>query len=371
MIQLKTKGTPHNVTNTIVAEVISVGNHSEVVCYSPEIDENISLTLEQIEPDENDKLKIVFALASLNHLEKGDIVLINTKGLIYTLFRVKSPHNSLFITDRCNSNCLMCSQPPKNKDDLDYYFGINSQLIKMIPRTTQELGISGGEPTLFGNRFITLLEMITKHLPETNVHVLTNGRSFAWKNFPYAISKINNRKIVFGIPLYSDYYQDHDYIVQAKQAFNQTILGFHNMARYDLRLELRVVLHKQTYQRLPSFAKFIFKNLPFLEHVAFMGLEYTGYTLHNSELLWIEPSEYLKQLEDAVFYLDEMGINVSIYNHQLCLLKPTLWKFARNSISDWKQEFLDECSKCKLLAECGGVFATSKKHSHEIKAVLD
>ena len=142
------------------------------------------------------------------------------------------------------------------------------------------------------------------------------------------------------------------------------------MARFGLRIELRVVLHQQTYKRLPELAKFIYKNLPFVEHIAFMGLEYTGYTPKNSELLWMEPSEYSEQLEEATFYLDEMGMNVSIYNLQLCLLKPTLWKFARNSISDWKREYLDECNKCKLLKECGGVFATSKKHSNEIKAIL-
>lgn len=371
MIQLKTKGTAYNITSTIVAKVKSVDNLSKITCYSIELDENITLTLEQNEPVESNKLKIVYAVSSLNHLENGDIVLINSKGLIYTLFRMKSPHNSLFITDRCNSNCLMCSQPPKNRDDLDYYFGINSQLIKIIPQTTKELGITGGEPTLLGCKFVILLEMISKHLPQTNVHILTNGRAFAWKNFPKAISKINNPNIVFGIPLFSDYFQDHDYIVQAKQAFNQTVLGFHNMARYGLRVELRIVLHKKTYKRLPSLVKYIFKNLPFVEHVAFMGLEYTGYTPHNSELLWIEPSEYLNELEDSVFYLHEMGINVSIYNLQLCLLKPTLWQFARNSISDWKREFFDECKKCTLLPECGGVFATSKKHSNEINAVIN
>jgi His-Xaa-Ser system radical SAM maturase HxsC len=373
MIQLKTKGTPHNITDTIVAKIVSDDSDLEKVCLSSTTSEKIFLTTtnkEEYTSDNLNKKKFVWGIPSLTHLDTDDIVLLNPNGSVYTLFRKKSPHNSLFITDRCNSNCLMCSQPPRNTDDLDYYFEVNSQLIKMIPPATQELGITGGEPTLLGNRFTTLLEMITENLPDTNIHILTNGRSFAWKNIPLEISKVKNSKIVFGIPLYSDYYQQHDYVVQAKGAFNQTILGFHNMARHGLRLELRVVLHQQTYKRLPDLAKYIYKNLPFVEHIAFMGLEYTGYTPKNSELLWMEPSEYLEQLEEATFYLEAMGMNVSIYNLQLCLLKPTLWKFARNSISDWKREYLDECNKCKLLNECGGVFATSKKHSNEIKAVL-
>jgi len=143
------------------------------------------------------------------------------------------------------------------------------------------------------------------------------------------------------------------------------------MARYGLRLELRVVLHKLTYKRLPQLAQYIYKNLPFVEHIAFMGLEYTGHTPGNNDLLWIEPIEYSSQLEEATLYLDNMGMSVSIYNLQLCLLKPTLWKFTRNSISDWKREYSDECNQCNLLNECGGVFATSKKQSNDIKALLN
>jgi len=110
-------------------------------------------------------------------------------------------------------------------------------------------------------------------------------------------------------------------------------------------------------------------NFPFVEHVAFMGLEYIGYTVKNKGILWIEPQKYMNELEEAVLHLADMGMNVSIYNLQLCLLKPSLWRFARKSISDWKQKYLEECSGCSLLDSCGGVFDTSKKHSNFIQAI--
>jgi len=357
MIQLKTKGIANNITDIVVVKIVSEESNT-LNCFSCELNESIVLTSNT---NRLAGLKSVSEIPDLQYLDIGDIVLINPNGTVYSLFREKSPHNALFITDRCNSNCLMCSQPPRNTDDLDYYFNINSQVLKLMPKTTQELGITGGEPTLLGDRFITLLNLITENLPHTGIHVLTNGRSFAWKNIPKKLSRVGNRNVVFGIPLYSDYYQQHDYVVQAKDAFNQTVLGLHNLARYNQRIEIRIVLHKQTYKRLPSLAKFIYMNLPFVEHIAFMGLEYTGYTPRNSDLLWMEPSEYSYELEEAVNYLDSMDMNVSIYNLQLCLLKPTLWKFARKSISDWKREYLEECKNCNLLKECGGVFATSKK----------
>jgi His-Xaa-Ser system radical SAM maturase HxsC len=169
--------------------------------------------------------------------------------------------------------------------------------------------------------------------------------------------------------LYSDYYQSHDYIVQAKDAFNQTMLGLHNLATYDQRIEIRIVLHKQTIPRLTKLAKYIYKNLPFVEHVAFMGLEYTGYTPYNIDKLWIDPFEYREELEEAVEYLATHGMNVSIYNSQLCVLPETIWKYARKSISDWKNIYLKECSGCIERENCGGLFSSCEQmYSSHLKA---
>ena len=102
------------------------------------------------------------------------------------------------------------------------------------------------------------------------------------------------------------------------------MLGLHNMGRYGVRTEIRVVLHAQTIQRLPQLAEFIYRHLPFAEHVALMGLEYTGYTPHNDGLLWSEPSELAGPLEEAVGYLDAFGMRVSVYNLQHCVLPRSL-----------------------------------------------
>lgn len=65
-----------------------------------------------------------------------------------------------------------------------------------------------------------------------------------------------------------------------------------------------------------------------------MGLEYQGYTPHNINKLWIDPVEYMDDLGEAVYFLSNKGMNVSIYNSQLCLLPEELWKFNKKSISD-------------------------------------
>jgi len=308
--------------------------------------------------------KITLPLLSLNfkdHLEEGDVIMIRPNGSVFVLFHSLSQHNTLFTTARCNSSCLMCSQPPRHYDDIDFWDNINRKILELVPKETKHLGVSGGEPTLLGPKLNDLLENIKLTQPNAEVDVLTNGRALAWRNNVKRLAALEHERIIYAIPVHSDYYQIHDYIAQSANAFFQTLEGIHNLARYKLRIEIRIVLHRQSSSRLKSLSLFIYKNMPFVEHVAFMALEYTGHTPRNRDLLWIDPYEYMGDLLEAVELLSINGIEVSLYNMQLCLLPKALWKFNRFSISEWKQLYVDECRDCLLRSECGGLFISSKR----------
>jgi His-Xaa-Ser system radical SAM maturase HxsC len=261
----------------------------------------------------------------------------------------------------------MCSQPPKDKDDVDALTKRNLELIDLIEEPPPYLTITGGEPTLLGENLFTLISQLRTSMPNTELHILTNGRTFAFPEYARNFAGIGHPNISLGIPLYSDIAGLHDHVVQAKGAFDQTVSGFHQAARNGIRLELRVVLHKLTIPRLTKLVDYIYRNLTFVEHIALMGLEYTGYTPRNIDELWIDPYDYQDELETAVEYLVTRNMTVSIYNHQLCVLRPSLWRFARKSISDWKTLYLPECQKCSVLLSCGGIFQWAvKKHSTHI-----
>lgn len=297
--------------------------------------------------------------------------MLDSNGVVRTLYRINSYHNTILSTERCNSNCLMCSQPPKDKNDIPVLYEIYRQAIPLIPKDCIEITVSGGEPTLMGELFFNLLELITFELPDTEIHILTNGRTFAWNHMAERLAKVNNPRMMLGIPLYSDYEHSHDYIVQAKGAFNQTILGLHNLARYGIRIEIRIVLHLQSIPRLVKLAEYIYKNLPFAEHITFMGLEFIGYTPFNIDKLWIDPADYNVELTDAVEFLSFKNMHVSIYNTQLCTVPERLWEYCRKSISDWKNDYLPACTSCDKLDDCGGLFTWNlKKHSREIHPLL-
>jgi len=165
-----------------------------------------------------------------------------------------------------------------------------------------------------------------------------------------------------GIPLYSDDPKLHDYIVQAQGAFDETILGILNLKKLNQKVEIRIVLHKQSIKRLKELCEYIVRNLLFVDHVALMGLEMMGFTRGNLEELWIDPYEYKDLLSDSVGILENARMNISIYNHQLCLVNQDVYPNYRKSISDWKNEYEDECEKCSKLQECGGFFSSGLKY---------
>jgi len=116
--------------------------------------------------------------------------------------------------------------------------------------------------------------------------------------------------------------------------------------------------------------EFIGRNLPFVEQVALMGLEMIGFARANIEDIWIDPIEYQEALSEAAILLDRKGIRTLIYNHQLCLIEPRAWPFAVKSISDWKNEYHDECQNCSVINDCGGFFSSAVyKMSDHIRAI--
>ncbi|VVO82613.1 His-Xaa-Ser system radical SAM maturase HxsC [Pseudomonas fluorescens] len=299
-----------------------------------------------------------------SYIGNNDIVRLSAdRQSIRVLFRASSFNNSILLTEQCNNYCLMCSQPPKTADDSWILDEIES-LIPLIPKETRELGFTGGEPTTNKERFLKIIRLTKSYLPRTAIHILSNGRNFKDPTFTEKYAAIGLHDAMVGIPVYSDDPTLHDYIVQAQGAFDETILGILNLKRMGQRVEIRVVIHKLSIQRLPQLCEFIARNLLFVDQVALMGLEMMGFTRANLDELWIDPIEYKDTLSKSVQILTKYGMNVSVYNHQLCLVNPDILPHYRKSISDWKNEFAPECQTCRKQSECGGFFASGIKFGY-------
>ncbi|OBU47602.1 His-Xaa-Ser system radical SAM maturase HxsC [Photobacterium phosphoreum] len=292
-------------------------------------------------------------------ISEGSVINISEGGKLRILFDPKSHNNALFVTDACNNYCIMCPQPPKPTISL----GIKEYLINIIDLIRNEdspetLGITGGEPTVINKDLIDVIIRINEKFPNTIIQLLSNGRIFAYQDYTKAMSAVSSNMFI-GIPIFGATSEIHDFIVQSKGAFNQTIAGIYECRRNKIDIELRVVLHKYTIKELELIIQFIKRTLPFVNHVALMGMENMGFAKMNYNDLWIDPIEYKDTLRHAVIDLNRAGISTSIFNLPFCVLASDIWDFSKQSISDYKTNYLKQCNECIKRDDCAGLFSST------------
>ncbi len=306
--------------------------------------------------------------AELAPLEEGDVVCLDPSGDIALLYKIGNPHNSLLATNRCNCLCVMCPQRPG--DDPPGLLENNLKLLALMDAArTTALGITGGEPTLLGDDLVRLIEACRQKLPRARLTLLTNARRFKDLEFARAVVRAGYPQLFMEIPLFADNDTQHDAVMGARGSFYDTLEALHHLALLGQPVGLRTVLHAMTIGRLVPYAEFIYRNLPYVFQVAFMGMETIGLASDNLERLWVDPYDYRLELAAAVRYLARRLVPVSIYNHQLCILPAEVWPYARQSITTWKQAYPPVCEACRVRDRCGGVFGTGKRHSAYLRAV--
>jgi His-Xaa-Ser system radical SAM maturase HxsC len=289
--------------------------------------------------------------------DDGDILRITPDGECLRIYESSSDENILLITEGCNNKCLMCPQPPKKN-----YPSLKSEiyeLLNLIETSPNTLGISGGEPTLAFDDLIFAAEVLKNKHPTTYIQLLTNARILSDYKKVKSICNILGNRINFCVPLYADCSEIHDEMVQFSGAFDDTMEGLANLARLKANIEIRNVITKINVNRLPDWSYFIYRNISSISHVAIMELEAIGYARKNIEQLWISPLDYAEELITAIRQLRRQCLDVSIYNHPLCLIPKKVRKFSVKSISPWKVRFVSACEKCIEKASCGGLFFSS------------
>lgn len=298
-------------------------------------------------------------------LQPRDVVRIS-EGMRRAIvaFRETDRHHTLFVTNQCNSRCLMCSQPPTSRDD-SWLYREAMETVALIDTPPRVVGITGGEPTLHPALLRELLDFALARWPETTLEVLTNARRLGDPDVAARVlGGLPPGRINWLVPLYGGSDEEHDFVVQAPGAFDEMLGGLLNLQAYGHSIQVRTVLIEPVLDGLVPLAQFIGKNLPFVHAVALMGTEPIGYALANSETCMVDPTLRAGELSRAVEVLRHYRLRPVLMNLPLCKLPGPLRSFAAASISDWKNEYAPECEPCQLKARCSGFFAWDKSTLH-------
>jgi len=70
--------------------------------------------------------------------------------------------------------------------------------IPLIDPSAQEIGFTGGEPTLLGDDLFRILRAMKSYLPQTAIHILSNGRLFADLEFVKRYADIRHFDMMVG-----------------------------------------------------------------------------------------------------------------------------------------------------------------------------
>lgn len=300
----------------------------------------------------------IYDFHNIKHLHEGDIVRIDGKGNIHILWETESTHNVFLLTEACNCKCIMCPQPVQHHNSVLLHEA-NQVLNLLKHRRIEQMCITGGEPTLLNDNFIQFLRKCIQEHPLAHIDILTNGKSFSNQEFTKKVAQVATNNVCFCVSLHSEIDTLHDYLAGTDGSFLATQHGLYNLAEYGCKIEIRHVVNKINAIRLRSFAEHMYNYFPFCVHYVFMGMELYGNAAYNKNIIDISPKEYKNELRDAVLYLHRRGLPVSIYNIPLCLCDPKVRKFACQSISSWKNTYMDICNECNVKMKCAGFFSTS------------
>lgn len=290
-------------------------------------------------------------------LQDGDVAAVgDNMSHVHVLIRETDQHHTVFLTNRCNSNCLMCSQPPTPQDD-SWLIDEACQVAVHMRASPALLGFSGGEPLLLREGLRKVLDTFILRHPATELDILSNGRLLASKPFSDKILGGLDKKISWMIPLYGHSDFLHDFVVQSHGAFEETLSGLLHLHEQKQAIQLRTVLIRPVLEYLPAFCDFIGKNLPFVFEVALMACEPIGFALANREVSDIDLRDWQNELKAGIKALERANVNVILMNAPLCAIPPDLWKYAQKSISDWKRDFSPECAECSVKDSCSGLFS--------------
>lgn len=283
----------------------------------------------------------------------GDVLLVQpSDGIAQRWFRRGDAQNTLLITERCDQLCIMCSQPPKKShtDNFRYF-----HQACLLADEGADVGLSGGEPTLFKDQLFALISGVASARPDLTFHVLTNAQHFERSDLAMLASM--REHVIWGVPIYSADPVTHDTIVAKPGAFERLQTSLALLSEANAAVEIRTVLMKQTVSGLPRLACWLSARFPDAFCWAIMQLEQQGFARGRWAEQFFDHSSDFMQIGDAVSIALARGLTTHLYNVPRCTIPEAFRDLAPVTISDWKREYLDDCANCRDRELCSGLFA--------------
>lgn len=207
-----------------------------------------------------------------NEEEKIKDVMICENGKNHLLFRCEKNEITLLVTTKCNQRCVMCPQK-LNVDSSENDLIIRRVLENLDYKFFTGITFTGGEPLLKTDLIELALEKSPKNVFIT---ILSNGSVLPSQKI------LSSGRVKMCVPLYSSFDGVHN-LMTSSSSFYKVVKNLMRISSFDVPLELRFVMTRLNSKNLLEFFRFAARNLPFVQDIAFMGMELTESALKNRE----------------------------------------------------------------------------------------
>jgi MoaA/NifB/PqqE/SkfB family radical SAM enzyme len=190
-------------------------------------------------------------LKRINRLEDQDYKNVSAFDNDY----VGKGRSLLRVNGHCQMACAFCFVDRSAPDfDVD---SLKSAIDELAARHTDQLVLSGGEPTLHPD--LTDLVAHARALEFRTIEIQTNGVRCA--DASYAQSLVDAGLGMATVSLHSPDPARSDTITKMPGAFPKTVEGLRNLRALGVRTQIAHVITKTNYQALPAMARFLSEEL--------------------------------------------------------------------------------------------------------------
>ncbi|MBW2977571.1 radical SAM protein [Candidatus Woesearchaeota archaeon] len=254
----------------------------------------------------------------------------------------------------CNDNCISCPVS-RRKNRINPNFDDVKEEIDEILQHSSHIEFNGGEPTL--RKDLLKVLKYTESKNPTEISLLTNVQAFCYRKYTEKIAKIKNLKII--TTLYGHNSKIHDAITRTPMSFKHKITGIKNLIKYNIPIELRILLHKMNYKYFNKIAEFIINNFNknAFNKIVIMNPRLTAQAEKYKKAVAEKLTKISTVLNTPIQKLIKKGHNVEIYHFPHCVLPKSLWKYSRGVTSNKIEVvFTKECKNCLKKQTCSKIW---------------
>jgi len=269
------------------------------------------------------------------------------------------------IWNKCNSNCIMCTNPSDFQakdshgnygfDELKKRLGAAKIFDEKGNLIDDKMILTGGEPTIHPD-FFRILSFIKRTFPPVIIELDTNGRRFCYPSFTKKVLRF--KRINIYTSLHGFNAKTHDAITRTPGSFLQTIKGIENVFKYKSlglhEFELRIIITKLTYKYTEKILEFIKNHFPEVDRIVIIFMEMEGQAKKNFKIVGLTYTQFKRFIPKIAKWIPEFK-GFRFYHFPLCTINYSLWKYTWRTLPEYEITFLPKCEVCLYKKYCLGI----------------